>query len=311
MNDVVVTEIVDLNKKPEPKPEQTEGINIVQGDPSHPEPITIEPLTTEQPKPTKKPQHGYIVWRDSQAIKNIFKLIHGVADECTFVMTPNALTLRIMDPSRVAMIDLVLPKEQCEEFTCLEDLKFCFNVESLLNRTLKNTYKDEAIRFDVDVTPISETMRTRLIQKLTRNFTIPLLEASAEEIPTPKITLPFHAKLVLENLNTLFKDLEDHVVIKGNIDGVTFEQNSDYEMEKFSTTLQKGDETVLDIRTSEPEVKATFSCSYLKEILKLLNPLTTIITLSFGTNLILEIDAEIVGYGAIRFYLAPRIETED
>ena len=88
---------------------------------------------------------------------------------------------------------------------------------------------------------------------------------------------------------------------------MTFEQKGD--IEAFTATLQKGDETVLNIEATE-EAKATYAVSYLKEILKALNPLVDIMEVSYSTDMPIRISAELGHLGTVNFYVAPRIETE-
>jgi proliferating cell nuclear antigen len=273
-----------------------------------PDPIPQETKLneTEIKTPERKELHGYIVLPDAMQVKNLLKTLNVLVDEATFRLTPQGLSLKAMDPSRVAMIDLVIPRENCEEHSCPEEMKFCFSLERYLNKTLKNITKNDAIRLDIQ-TGIVDKMNTRLTSKLTRNFSMPLLEVSDEEVPTPKINFNYSARLVLENVNTLFKDLEDHVQIVGTQDGLTFQQKGD--IEDFTTTLEKGDETVLNIEAKE-ESKATYSVSYLKEALKALNLLTGIIEVSYSTDMPVRISAELEHLGTVSIYLAPRIETE-
>lgn len=276
---------------------------------------TVEPVPekqeTESPLPAvqepKKELHGHIIMQDAIQVKNLFKTISVLVDEATFKLTPKGLTLRAMDPARVAMIDMVIPRESCEEHLCTEDMKFCFSIDRFLDKTLKNIAKTDGIRLDIQ-TGLVEKLNTRLFGKLTRQFSMPLLEGSDEEAPKPKIDFMYSARLVLENVNALFKDLEDHVRIIGTQDGLTFEQKGD--IEDFTTTLQKGDETVLSIEAKE-DAKATYSVSYLREILKALSSLTDIIELSYSTDMPIRISAELEHLGTVNFYVAPRIQTED
>ena len=326
MNQQVCSNIVDLNKKPEPKPQETTALVVVPI-PTEPDPIQIEdpepepvaPIEAENDfsnipnlelpfpePPIPKELHGYIVMPNALQVKNLFKTIDVLVDEATFKLTPQGLTLRAMDPSRVALIDLVIPREACEEYLCPEEMKFSFSIERFCDKTLKNITKNDAIRLDIQ-TGIVDKINTRLTSKHTRQFSMPLLEVSEEEIPTPQINFMYSARLVLENVNTLFKDLEDHIRIVGTQDGLTFEQKGD--IETFTTTLQKGDDTVLNIEAKE-EAKATYSVSYLKEILKALSSLTDIIEVSYSTDMPMRISVEIQHLGTINFYMAPRIETD-
>jgi len=311
MNQQVCYEIVDLNKKPEPRPETalavTPPIPIEQPKEPEPTPQEIKPNETEPKPPERKELHGYIVMRDALQVKNLFKLIEVLVDEATFKLTPQGLALRAMDPAHVAMIDIVIPRESCEEHLCTEEIKFSFSIERYLNKTLKNITKNDMIRLDIQ-TGIIDKMNTRLTSKITRQFSMPLLEVSEEEIPAPKINFMYSARLVLENVNTLFKDLEDHVRIMGTQDGLTFEQKGD--IETFTSTLQKGDDTILNIEAKE-EAKATYTVSYLKEILKALSQLTDIIEVSYSTDMPIRVSAELNHLGTVNFYVAPRIETDD
>ena len=247
-----------------------------------------------------------MVLPDSMEVKYLFKTLEVLVDEATFKLTPQELSLRAMDPSRVAMIDLVIPRTNCEDYVCPEEMKFCFSLERYLEKTLKNITKNDAVRLDIQTGKIDK-MNTRLTSKLTRNFSMPLLEAAYEEIPTPKIAFNYSVKLVLENVNTLFKDLEDHVRIIGTQDGLTFEQTGD--IESFTSTLKRGDETVLNIEAKE-NAKATYAVSYLKEVLKALSSLTDIIEISYTTDMPVRVSAELEHFGTVSVYVAPRIETD-
>jgi len=327
----VKTEIASSQQQTEPAPNPNEwtheqkedaklvGVHIEQGDSSHAEPIETEspstqeiapqenvPNETETKTPERKELHGYIEMTDSVQVKNLLKLINVLVDEATFKLTPQGLTLRAMDPSRVAMIDLVVPREHCVEHLCSEDMKFCVGIERYLDKTLKNITKNDSIRLDIQTGKIDK-MFTRLSSKLKRQFSTSLLEVSDEEVPTPKISFNYTARLVLENVNTVFKDLNDHFQINGTQDGLTFQEKGD--LEDFTVTLQKGDDSVLNIEAKE-ESKATYSVSYLGKVLKALSPLTDIIEVSYSTDMPIRISAELQHLGTVNIYMAPRIDCE-
>jgi len=317
--------LLQLPKK-EPLPElpkvepQQEPVITPQAEPivkTEMPPQTVEPIPekqeTESPLPIavqepKKELHGHVIMRDAQQVKNLFKVIEVLVDEAPFKLTPKGLTLRAMDPSRVAMIDLVIPRESCEEHLCTEEIKFCFSIDRYLAKTLKNVTKTDAIRLDIQ-TGLVEKLNTRLFGKLTRQFSMPLLEGSDEEALKPKIDFMYSARLVLENVNTLFKDdLADHIQIIGTQDSLTFEQTGD--IENLTVKLQKSDESILSIEAKE-DAKATYNITYLREILQALSSLTDIIEVSYSTDMPIRISAELEHLGTVNFYVAPRIESED
>lgn len=258
-------------------------------------------------EPSINSQSASLQWRNSQYIKQVFQLIELFSDECTFTLSPEGLTLKQMDPSRVTMLILNLYREGCEEFLCNETLAFTVNVANLLKNQLKNMYKDETLRFVIDKNVVRPVLKLELKQKLTRNFTVPLLEDITDELPTPKLKHSFYGRFVLEYLNTLFKDVTDSesVIFTGSPDGLSFQQNRD--RETFSVTLEKNDEATLKLEALETEIKSTYSTSYLKPILKLLTPLSSVVGLAYSQDMPMLINVDLEDYGKAEIYLAPRV----
>ncbi|MFZ1038685.1 MAG: DNA polymerase sliding clamp, partial [Candidatus Bathyarchaeia archaeon] len=122
---------------------------------------------------------------DAKPLRDMITTISILVDEATFKIDPEGLKLRAMDPSRVAMVDFEWPKTVFEEYTCTEPTKICINITELL-KLLKRAGKGEVLELSLD----EKTGKLHIIitGKYTRNFTMPTLEASEEEVPTPKIT---------------------------------------------------------------------------------------------------------------------------
>jgi proliferating cell nuclear antigen len=71
----------------------------------------------------------------------------------------------------------------------------------------------------------------------------------------------------------------------------------------------KGSDALLSLETEEPS-KATFSLSYLSEIIKAAVATSAVATIEFSTDMPIKIDFEQEKEGKLTFYLAPRIEVE-
>jgi proliferating cell nuclear antigen len=128
---------------------------------------------------------------DAKLLRDMSTAISILVDEATFKIEPDGLKLRAMDPSRVAMIDFEWPKTIFEEYICNEPAKMCINISELL-KLLKRAGKDEAVELSLD--EATGRLQVKISGKYNRNFTMPTLEASEEEVPTPKITFNVKAK---------------------------------------------------------------------------------------------------------------------
>jgi proliferating cell nuclear antigen len=244
---------------------------------------------------------------DAKPLRDMITSISILVDEATFKINPEGITLRAMDPSRVAMVDFEWPKTTFEEYTATQPTKMCINITELL-KLLKRAAKDEPVELSLDET--TAKLQIRITGKYTRNFTMPTLEATEEEVPTPKITFNIKAKTTTDGLSQAIEDAQlvsDHVKIEADNEKLTFTATGD--LMGATITLQKGSDAILDLEAKEP-AKATFSLSYLTEIIKTATATSDIATIEFSSDMPIKLDFQQQKEGKLTFYLAPRIETE-
>lgn len=244
---------------------------------------------------------------DAKPFRDLITSISILVDEATFKLDPEGIKLRAMDPSRVAMIDFEWPKTAFEEYTCTEPTKICINITELL-KLLKRSGKGETLELSLD--DKTGKLQIKIVGKYTRNFTMPTLEASEEEVPTPKITFNVKIKATTDGLSQAIEDAQlvsDHVKIEADPEKIVFIASGD--LMGATITLQKGSDALLELEAKEPQ-KATFSLSYLTEIIKAASQTSDIATLEFSSDMPIKLDFQQAKEGKLTFYLAPRIETE-
>ena len=244
---------------------------------------------------------------DAKPFRDMITSISILVDEATFKLDPEGIKLRAMDPSRVAMIDFEWPKTAFEEYTCTEPKKMCINITELL-KLLKRSGKGETLELSLD--DKTGKLQIKIAGKYTRNFTMPTLEASEEEVPTPKITFNAKIKATTDGLSQAIEDAQlvsDHVKIEADPEKIVFNASGD--LMGATITLQKGSDALLELEAKEPQ-KATFSLSYLTEIIKAASQTSDIATLEFSSDMPIKLDFQQAKEGKLTFYLAPRIETE-
>jgi proliferating cell nuclear antigen len=244
---------------------------------------------------------------DAKLLRDMITSISILVDEATFKLDPDGLKLRAMDPSRVAMVDFEWPKTIFEEYQCDVATKICINITELL-KLLKRAGKDEIVELSLDEQ--TAKLHVKIAGKYARNFTMPTLEASEEEVPTPKITFNVRAKATTEGLSQAIEDAQlvsDHVKLEADAEKLVF--NAAGDLMGATITIPKGSDTLLDLEAKEPS-KATFSLSYLTEIIKAASQTSDIATLEFSSDMPIKLDFQQTKEGKLSFYLAPRIETE-
>jgi proliferating cell nuclear antigen len=244
---------------------------------------------------------------DAKLLRDMATAISILVDEATFKIDTEGLKLRAMDPSRVAMIDFEWPKSLFQEFISPEPTTICLNISELL-KLLKRAGKEEAVELSLD--DKTGKLLVTITGKYNRNFTMPTLEASEEEVPTPKISFNVKAKTTTQGLSQAIEDAQlvsDHVKIEAEPEKMTLSASGD--LMGATITLQKGNDALLDLEVKE-NAKATFSLSYLSEIIKAASATSEIATLEFSSDMPVRIDFQQIKEGKLTFFLAPRIETE-
>ncbi len=244
---------------------------------------------------------------DAKLLRDMVAAISILVDEATFRIEPDTLKLRAMDPSRVAMVDFEWPKTVFEEFVCAEPTKMCINIGELL-KLIKRATKNEEIELSLD--DKAGRLQVKITGRYMRNFTMPTLEASEEEVPTPKITLNAKAKATTEGLREAIEDAQlvsDHVRIEADPERLVFYAKGD--LMGATIELKKGSDALLDLEIKE-QSKATYSLSYLSEIIKAAAATSEIATLEFSSDMPVKLDFQQTKDGRLTFFLAPRIETE-
>lgn len=244
---------------------------------------------------------------DAKFLRDLATTISILVDEATFHIDQEGIKLRAMDPSRVAMIDLESPKTAFEEYICTAPTKLCVNISEFL-KLLKRAGKDEPVELVLDEQ--TAKLNLKISGKYTRSFSMPTLEASEEEVPTPKITFNTKAKTTTDGLQQAVEDAQlvsDHVRIEADMEKIVLRASGD--VMGATIEMQKGSDALLDIETKEIS-KATYSLSYLMEIIKAAAAASDIATLEFSTDMPLKLDFQQTKEGKLTFYLAPRIEVE-
>jgi proliferating cell nuclear antigen len=244
---------------------------------------------------------------DAKILKDMMGAISILVEEATFDLTPDGIKLRAMDPSRVAMVDFEWPKTVFDEYVCSETMKMCINISEVL-KLLRRTGKDESVELSLD----EKTGRLKIAVKgkYTRTFNMPTLEAMEEEVPTPKVSFNVKAKATTEGLREAIEDaslVSDHVRIEADNEKIVMNATGD--IMGATIEFKKGSDVLLDLEAKEAS-KATFSLSYLSEIVKAAVATSEIVTLEFSTDMPIKLDFQQGKEGKLTFYLAPRIEVE-
>lgn len=241
---------------------------------------------------------------DVKLLRDVILAIATLIDEATFEVTSEGIYLREMDPSRVAMVDFSWSKTVFDEFICSQPTKICINIAEML-KLLRRAGKDDSLELTLDES--TRRLNIKLRGKYVRTFNMPTLEASVEEVPTPNIAFNVKAKITTDGIKEAIEDaslVSDHVNIEAKDEELIMSAVGD--IMGATIEMRKGEGALLDLEVKEPS-KATFSLSYLSDIIKASSATSEIATVEFSTDMPIKMDFHLQD-GKLTYFLAPRIE---
>lgn len=245
---------------------------------------------------------------DPTTIKNIVNAVATITDEATIHMTPEGLKIREMDPSRVAMVDLELPKDFFKEYEVPIDTKVSISFTPL-SKLLKRAQKNDTVEITEDE-PKAKLKISFQRKSVIRDFTMPTLEPMSEEVPTPKVSFNVVAKILPDIMKNMLEDADivsSYVYFNADSEKLFLKAIGD--VMTADIELKKGSDSLLDLNVKEPS-KAAYSLSYLAAIMKDSESVAEIVKVGFTSDMPIKLEFEIANGGRLTYYLAPRIEVE-
>ncbi len=241
-------------------------------------------------------------------IKEFNKSIDAIGvliNEGLFVVDKEKIYLRATDPSQISLIDFVMPKDAFDEFVVDlgSELKISFgiNINNLL-QILSHSNADDKLLLEIKEN--KSNILIELVGKSRRAFTIPLIDVSDQEQPIPKIQSDVTVQINGEQLLSGIKDatlFSSHITLKAEDNKFSMETQSS--KGKFKQDIDAESKNVV---ISGNKAKAMYPLDYLQNMIK---NSKGIITIKLKDDMPLELSYTI-GKAAIRYFLAPRVDSE-
>lgn len=245
-----------------------------------------------------------LVVEDAKFFKSCIDAIVNLVDEGTFEISSDGIKLRTMDPSQIAMIDFVLPKDAFSKFEIDGKMSLCINLVDL-SKILARTRAEESLTIKLDERESRLLLEFKGESK--RHFKLPLLETDLSLPKEPKIAFDAVAKLKGGAFKAMLHDaglLSSHVILQADDGEFVVEAHGDSGDLRIET--KKDSNSLTDLKVST-KARAMFPFEYLDDITRACPEDATM-------EVYLKSEAPVktvyeIGKAKLAYYLAPRIET--
>lgn len=236
-------------------------------------------------------------------------------DEGTFLITPqDGMTLRNMDKSRFAMVDLkIQPSYFTDEFICDKEYLVTIQMQDL-KKILQRARKDDALTLELDES--KDTINFLFEGLVKRRFILPLTMAEENVLPDPtSLKLDAHAKLRGGALTEFIKDaaiIGGSIKIAAETNKLTFSSSQDKREVKIEIISGSDESEAFDIE-AEGSCEALYSIDTFKNLI-LVDQAFTSVQLAFSTDHPLKLvyeNAEGITLGYLLAPMQPETEMEE
>ncbi|MFX1294514.1 MAG: proliferating cell nuclear antigen (pcna) [Promethearchaeota archaeon] len=240
---------------------------------------------------------------------SFIKIIDALAtiiDTGTFKVSKAGLSMRAIDLTHVAMVNLEMPREAFTDYNCDQTLLIRVNLIDL-NRFMKRGTATDTLELSLDKQYNKLKIKFKK-GKSTRTFSLSLVtEGDEEEAPIPN--LDFNAKFSL-NTDDLQRAIKDAQIVG---DYLTFSISED--LLTLEASGDSGDVTIeVEDFTETPVIKgkqnAIYSLEFLSDIIKA-GSLSGTVSVEFSSEMPIKFNFPLESDGKIIYFLAPRVEEEE
>lgn len=243
---------------------------------------------------------------DVGLLQDSLKTISDLISEGLFQLTDSGIELVAADPAMVALVDFELEEDVFESFELDEPRKVGLNLENFYS-IVRRANSDDTLVLELEEE--SSKFRITMENSSTRNFSLPVLNLSEDDIPdTQNLDFSVTAELETAVLESAVKDamvVGDAVVVEADSSRISISAEGDQSDVDFEIA---GDaEGVLELEGGE--ARSMFSLDYLNNIIGA-KSLSDTVTVKLGEDFPMRLEFEVPDKALLSFVLAPRIEED-
>lgn len=237
--------------------------------------------------------------------KQIIDSLATLLTEAHFRVSESGISLRQLDSSKAAMVDLALPSDIFQEYSCKGEHDICLGIDEL-TKISKRMAGDEHLEFNLD--EAENRFEIKMVGQADRVFKLQLLRPPEDQTKKPGIQFEAKAEMLADTFKQAIKDIavvSSHVKIIAESDKLTFAGEGDTGEANVSLTTKGDAPALFQLEVSGKSV-AMYALNYLSEISKAIA--SDSLMLQFTANKPLLLEYSIAEAGSISFVLAPRVE---
>jgi proliferating cell nuclear antigen len=234
----------------------------------------------------------------AKAFITVFQVLGSIVDETLIKFTSDGLSIRALDPAKVALIEIDIPSSAFLEYYIDRELSIGMNLSALL-KVMSKPKKTDKLVFKGSEDFYELTIEGAVIKR----YKFRSIEVAASELPELSLDFSVKALMLAQAFKSTIKDLKG----VGSITFLVEDEENLYIRAAdggAEAKLSKMGGSILELEVKEPS-KSTYDEDYLSRVLDLAG-ITENMELQFGSDMPAKLSFNLADGSAVRYLLAPK-----
>jgi proliferating cell nuclear antigen len=237
------------------------------------------------------------------AIKSTFEVLKDILNDVNIYFKPEGVFIVTLDTARTSLIDMFLPSDNFEEYTCDGNIDCGVNMTNMY-KLLKTITVNDVLVISINSKEFMNIEIHSEQKKTSTKFELKLLDINENQIEVPETEMTIITPIPSVDFQRICRDMS-------NI-------GDELEIHRGGKSLKlvcKGDfanqETEIQCVDESPNLSGTYSLKYMNIFTKATSMCSTVQIMQEKQNRFLILKYNVANLGDLKFYLATKVPEDE
>ena len=243
-----------------------------------------------------------LVTVQAAAIKSTFEVLKDILNDVNIYFKPEGMFIVTLDTARTSLIDMFLPSDNFEEYTCNGNIDCGVNMTNMY-KLLKTITVNDVLIISINSKEFMNIEIHSEQKKTSTKFELKLLDINENQIEVPETEMTVITPIPSVDFQRICRDMS-------NIG----DELEIYRSGKSLKLVCKGDfanqETEIQCVDESPDLSGTYSLKYMNIFTKATSMCSTVQIMQEEQNRFLILKYNVANLGDLKFYLATKVNED-
>lgn len=244
-----------------------------------------------------------LVTIQATAIKTTFEVLKDILNDVIIYFKKDGIKLVTLDTARTSLIDMRLPSENFEEYSCDEEVEAGVNVTNV-HKLVKTITTNDVLIITINCKEYMNIEIHSEQKKTSTKFSLKLLDINEHQIEVPETNMTMNTPMPSVDFQRICRDManiDENIEITRSGKTLSFVCHGDFANQE--TNIQCTDE-------STATMSGVYSLRYINIFTKATSMCATVQIMQEEQNRFLILKYNVANLGDLKFYLATKVSED-